>query len=204
MKRKAELIKINKDDRAIQYITDSMANKMPIKIEYKDSGWRTCLPYSWTLTKDNNLLIMCYKQDSSIRSYRYDRIYQILVEESIVYPQSTIPNKNELLDEESVINKPEDFVIPPLPNIDEIIEETENEEGNESPYEEAEEIIQEALDNVDINLDEQKDVSTETNEIEIPSLEEENNDKEISEEDEDSLDFNLDEEEDEEDENGNS
>ena len=84
MIRHAELSPVKLDDNAIQYITDSMANNMLIQINYEGSGWRTIQPYSFTTSKDNNLLVMCYKQDGSIRSYRFDRINQLYVDDSLL------------------------------------------------------------------------------------------------------------------------
>ena len=124
MKRLAELkqVKLN-DDSAIQYITDSMANNLLIQIEYEGSGWRTVQPYSFTTSQDNNLLVMCYKADGSIRSYRFDRIEQLFVDSVLMETHVEDVKENE--------NKADlkDFEIPYLPEYDEILEMSENEQG---------------------------------------------------------------------------
>jgi len=133
MKKIAELkqVKMETDD-AIQYITDSMANNLNVKIEYENSGWRTIQPYSFTTSKDNNLLVMCYKMDGSVRSYRYDRILQLYVEDSLFgnetgseFSEADNPNHSD----------PADYEIPYLPEYDEILEFSEQEDGE--PFNEA-------------------------------------------------------------------
>lgn len=143
MKRYAEFrqVKLNDDD-AIQYITDSMANKMNIQIEYQGSGWRTVLPYSFTTSKDNNLLVMCYKQDGSVRSYRFDRIDQLFVDDALMTGDSgngTGVNFSEA--GETSHSDMSDFEIPYLPEYDEILELSESEEGE--PFQEAIDTLEE-------------------------------------------------------------
>lgn len=125
MIRHAELSPVKLDDNAIQYITDSMANNMLIQINYEGSGWRTIQPYSFTTSKDNNLLVMCYKQDGSIRSYRFDRINQLYVDDSLLQAETGVTFEDS--GDSSSKNNPSDFEIPYLPEYDEILEESENE-----------------------------------------------------------------------------
>ena len=141
--RLADLSKVNLDDDAIQYITDSMANSMLIKIEYENSGWRTVQPYGWNNSKDNNLLIMCYKQDGSVRSYRWDRIIQLFIDDSLMNPETG--NDLQELNEDNKSN-PEDYIIPYLPETEEILELSESEEGEDDPFNEAVETLSDGLD----------------------------------------------------------
>lgn len=116
------LTPVKLDDGAIQYLTDSMANDLLIQIEYQGSGWRTVQPYSFTTSKDNNLLVMCYKADGSVRSYRFDRIEQLYVDE-VLMQSGDIPENEDKRPNLS------DFEIPYLPEYDEILELSENESG---------------------------------------------------------------------------
>ena len=124
MKKYAELNQVKLDDSAIQYITDSMANSMLIQINYEGSGWRTVQPYSFTTSKDNNLLVMCYKQDGSVRSYRFDRINDLYVDDSLIQAETGATFEDSA---DNTHNNPSDFEIPYLPEYDEILEESENE-----------------------------------------------------------------------------
>lgn len=175
MKRLAEFeqVKIESDD-AIQYITDSMANNMNIKIEYEGSGWRTIQPYSFTTSKDNNLLIMCYKMDGSVRSYRFDRIQQLFVND-LLFSNETGSDFQEV--GEINHSDPSDYEIPYLPEYDDILEFSENEEGE--PFDEA-------IDNIESSevfepnpIDEDGNVITDFDEIQ--KLKEEENKNENSE-----------------------
>lgn len=140
--RRADLTKVNLDDDAIQYITDSMANSMLIKIEYEKSGWRTVQPYGWNNSQDNNLLIMCYKQDGSVRSYRWDRIIQMFVDDSLINPD-TGSEMQEITNDK---NNPEDYIIPYLPETEDILELSESEEGEDEPFNDAVETLNNSLD----------------------------------------------------------
>ena len=51
-----------------------MSQQSVIKINYAGSGWRNILPYGWYTSKDNNVLLYCYKENSAIRSYIVDKI----------------------------------------------------------------------------------------------------------------------------------
>ncbi len=118
----------------VQVITNCMANSEQIQIEYQGSGWRTILPYGWNTSKDSNILLMCYKDTQEVRSYRLDRISQVLVDIQEVAQNDDIYEIEDYSD-------PLDFEIPELPNMDEIIEETENEIGEKSPFSEGIEYI---------------------------------------------------------------
>ena len=119
-------------------ITDAMINNSIIKINYKDSGWRNCLPYGWYITKDNNVIMYVYKEDLSIRSYRLDRILGLFIDDEL----DTEINKQDL-DENEIQEKIEELEIMELPeNNDDIIEISENEEGAETPFDESLDILE--------------------------------------------------------------
>ena len=110
----------------INIITDAMSQQSVIKINYAGSGWRNILPYGWYTSKDNNVLLYCYKENSAIRSYRVDKIINLMIDDSL---DTDFNNKEE--------NKMEDFEILELPeNNEEIIEISENEKGAETPFDE--------------------------------------------------------------------
>ena len=177
--RLADLSKVNLDDDAIQYITDSMANSMLIKIEYENSGWRTVQPYGWNNSKDNNLLIMCYKQDGSVRSYRWDRIIQLFIDDSLMNPETG--NDLQELNEDNKSN-PEDYIIPYLPETEEILELSESEEGEDDPFNEAVETLSDGLD------DETNYVAEHEEELKDKINDKQKDDNELN----DDVDFNLD------------
>lgn len=111
-----------KGPKMLKALTDAMTYNANIRINYRNSGWRTILPYGWNTSREGNILVMCYKDTGEIRSYRLDRIYDLLVEDN-------------LSDHHDDMLTWEDFQMPTLPNIDEIIEETEAEIDNEPlPY----------------------------------------------------------------------
>lgn len=177
--RLADLSKVNLDDDAIQYITDSMANSMLIKIEYENSGWRTVQPYGWNNSKDNNLLIMCYKQDGSVRSYRWDRIIQLFIDDSLMNPETG--NDLQELNEDNKSN-PEDYIIPYLPETEEILELSESEEGEDDPFNEAVETLSDGLD------DETNYVAEHEEELKDKINDKQKDENELN----DDVDFNLD------------
>ena len=100
-----------------------------VQINYKNNGWRTILPYGWNSSKDGNILLMCYKDTGEIRSYRIDRIYDLLIDDNLL---NNMPGDRP--EEPSMHMNFNDFKIPTLPNIDEIIDDTENEDKEELPY----------------------------------------------------------------------
>ena len=174
----ADFVKVNLGDQAIQLITDAMANSSVIRIEYMGSGNREILPYGWSCSKDNNLLIMCYKADSSIRSYRFDRILQLFIDDSLIQAYNQLPEQTEIVN-----NAPDNYLIPILPDIEQIITITENEQP-ELPYDEAVDSLEESQ---DINPD------TIINDITPEQLIEDITSFDESEELEEGFDFDLDE-----------
>lgn len=119
----------------IQVITNFMASGSQIQIEYQGSGWRLIQPYGWNTSKDGNILLMCYKDTGEIRSYRLDRINQVLIDDSLLENEPTYNNGYEIEDYNEGPTA-DDFKIPDLPNMEQIIEDTENEVGKELPFSE--------------------------------------------------------------------
>ena len=113
----------NNNAQALQAITDAMTYNTSIQINYRNSGWRTILPYGWNSSKAGNILLMCYKDTGEIRSYRIDRIYDLLINDTM---ENHYPGESKM-----TFN---DFQIPTLPNLDQIVEETEAEVDEELPY----------------------------------------------------------------------
>lgn len=113
-----------KGPELLQVLTDAMTYNSGIRINYRNSGWRSILPYGWNTSKDGNTLLMCYKDSGEIRSYRLDRIFDVLINDDLNI------NRDESLSWE-------DFQMPTLPNIDEIIQETEAEVDEPLPYDTA-------------------------------------------------------------------
>ena len=142
------------NDEAVSLITDSMANGLTSDIDYTGSGMRNnILPYGWSTSKAGDLLVMCYKSTGEIRSYRYDRINQLFVEDDLIQAYES-PSETEQQQEEKTI--PNDYIIPPLPNIDEILQLSENETPDE-PYAEA----VDTLENTDTNIKSIDDINVE-------------------------------------------
>lgn len=138
----------------IQIITDAMASGVQIQIEYQGSGWRLIQPYGWNTSKAGNILLMCYKDTGEIRSYRLDRILQVLVDDTMLDNQPVINNPEDKYEVSDYSSNPEDFEIPELPNMDEILEISENEQGSELPYDDALDYLTEDVDiNDDVNND---------------------------------------------------
>lgn len=157
--KKAEWVSLDQSQHdAIQVITDNMAMGTQIQIDYEGSGWRLIQPYGWNTSKDGNILLMCYKDTGEIRSYRYDRVNQILVEDSQLQNEPVINNDPNNMYEIEDYNM-EDFEIPDLPNMDEIIEQTENEVGNELPFDDA----LDYLDNDFVNIDDNNEFNNDIN-----------------------------------------
>jgi len=189
MKRYAELNQVKLDDNAIQYITDSMANSMPIQINYEGSGWRTVQPYSFTTSKDNNLLVMCYKQDGSVRSYRFDRINDLFVDDSLIQAETGATFEDSA---DNTHNNPSDFEIPYLPEYDEILEESENEPPE--PFSDAIDTIDQGEMFEPVELDENNKPLSEKEKEKRDEERLENEEQEAD----DNLDFDLDNNENEE------
>jgi hypothetical protein len=94
---------------------------------------------------------MCYKSTGEIRSYRYDRVNQLFVEDDLIQAYESPPET-----EQQEENIPNDYIIPPLPNIDEILQLSENETPDE-PYAEA----VDTLENVNTNIESIDDINAE-------------------------------------------
>lgn len=129
----------------IQLITDAMAVGGQIQIEYQGSGWRLIQPYGWNSSQMGNVLLMCYKETGEIRSYRLDRIQQVLVDDSLLQNQIDTLHNDDMYQvqdygEQERAN-PEDFEIPLLPNMDEVLYQSENEMGEKLPYDEALDVL---------------------------------------------------------------
>jgi hypothetical protein len=145
IKRIAEWNDINvHDSSATQVVTDAMAYDQPIQINYSGSGWRTILPYGWNSSKNGDVLLMCYKNDGEVRSYRMDKIVNILIEDTLADMISTYDASFEV--------KQEDFEMPMLPDIDDIMETTESEDGDEAPYDEGLELLSQDNMNIGDNI----------------------------------------------------
>ena len=142
--RVASLVKVEDDVDLIQLLTDCMANASPVQLEYIDTGWRTVVPYGWYVSKDGNLLVYCYKNGMDIRSYRFDRITQLYVDESMLNgaPEADL-GLAEMLDYRATM---EDYQMPALPNLDEVLQLSETEQGEEeSPFEDGIDALNNAL-----------------------------------------------------------
>lgn len=191
MKKIAELKKVDIDDNTIQYITDSMANNLPIQIQYEGSGWRTIQPYSFTTSQDNNILVMCYKQDGSIRSYRLDRIEQLFVEDALI---SADTGAEFTEDGSSNHSNPSDYEIPYLPEYDDILEMSEAEESE--PFNDALNDIESADNFVPNPIDEDGNEITDIDEIQKYREKEQEEKEKIEQENNEDVDFDLDEQND--------
>ena len=187
MKRIAELKKVDIDDNTIQYITDSMANNLPIQIQYEGSGWRTIQPYSFTTSQDNNILVMCYKQDGSIRSYRLDRMEQLFVEDALI---SADTGAEFTEDGGSNHSNPSDYEIPYLPEYDDILEMSEAEESE--PFNDALDDIESADNFVPNPIDEDGNEITDIDEIQKYREKEQEEKEKIEQENNEDVDFDLD------------
>ena len=187
MKKIAELKKVDIDDNTIQYITDSMANNLPIQIQYEGSGWRTIQPYSFTTSQDNNILVMCYKQDGSIRSYRLDRMEQLFVEDALI---SADTGAEFTEDGGSNHSNPSDYEIPYLPEYDDILEMSEAEESE--PFNDALDDIESADNFVPNPIDEDGNEITDIDEIQKYREKEQEEKEKIEQENNEDVDFDLD------------
>jgi len=170
-----------KTGNPIQVLTDAMSYGATVQINYKNNGWRTILPYGWNSSKDGNILLMCYKDTGEIRSYRMDKIYDLLIDDNLL---AEMPGDRP----EEPSMQFNDFKIPALPNIDEIIDETESEDEKELPYDTGLQALtdNEVVENytpVDTINDAEEDQQNEedlNNEAEDNNPEEENNENEFN------------------------
>lgn len=124
----------NSED-VVQIITDAMAAGTQIQIEYEGSGWRLIQPYGWNSSQEGNILLMCYKDTGEVRSYRLDRVLQVLVDDTMLANEPTqMLSPDNMYQVEDYKANPSDFEIPLLPNQDEVLQLSENEPGMEAPY----------------------------------------------------------------------
>lgn len=100
----------------VEIITDAMSNDDWIQIEYEGSGWRLIQPYGWNTSRAGNALLMCYKDSGEIRSYRFDKILQILVDDSLLEDKLSDPGEIYETDDYDTTIKDD---IPLLPTNDE-------------------------------------------------------------------------------------
>ena len=156
-------------------ITDAMLANSVIRINYRNSGWRNCLPYGWYVSKDGNVTVYVYKEDLSIRSYRLDRILGLYIDDKL----DTEINKEEEITDEELNNKIEQLELIDLPeNNDEIVEISESEQGASNPFDESLEILE---NDFEVPDEVQSDWRT------LQKLQDQNNNDEESEENKDML-----------------
>jgi len=91
------------DPSVIQDTTNVMANGGPMQIRYQDGGVRTIFPYGWNTSKNGDVLLMCYKEDGGVRSYRFDRIQQFIFDSDII---SSPPIEVEEQSNQQSVNNP--------------------------------------------------------------------------------------------------
>lgn len=92
MTKHAEWVQMNlQDPNLMQYITDCMNYGYAMQIDYENSGWRTIYPYGFNTSKDGNVLIMCYKDSGEVRSYRFDKIFDMYID----YNDNSFVNNEE-------------------------------------------------------------------------------------------------------------
>lgn len=84
------------DPDLIQYLTDAMTYGYSVQIDYNGGGWRTIQPYGWNSSKDQNILLMAYKDTGEVRSYRLDRIDDLYIDMTA--------NSNSINDNPEMVN----------------------------------------------------------------------------------------------------
>ena len=133
LRRAGDFREVQPGDDTVQLLTDCMANGMEVQLEYLNSGWRTVVPYGWYGSKKGDLLVMCLKEGTAVRSYRMDRITQVNVDSSL------FPDAREDLMGDYDLPQFEEFEVPEIPEADlnELLLLSENEEGTPTPYDEA-------------------------------------------------------------------
>lgn len=147
------------DPSLVQNITDIMATGGQIQIQY-NGEYKNILPYGWNSSKDGNVLLMCYKDTGEVRSYRLDRITEVLFDSDNLPASMQFENEDQMGE-----NQQEDIDsgdIPSLPdeNIDEFSTEEQSEFGvpndQELPFDGALEVMDDNFDelqNEDENVD---------------------------------------------------
>lgn len=100
MTKHAEWVRMNlQDPNLMQYITDCMNYGYAMQIDYENSGWRTIYPYGFNTSKDGNVLIMCYKDSGEVRSYRFDKIFDMYIDYN---DNSFINNEEQQYEDQNV------------------------------------------------------------------------------------------------------
>lgn len=103
----AEWQQINISDPDVyQYLTDAMLYGYAVQINYEGSGWRNIQPYGWNTSKDGNNLLMSYRDNGEIRSYRLDRILDLYID----YDNQIATNNNQQMQEDEEMQIYEDIM----------------------------------------------------------------------------------------------
>ena len=103
----AEWQQINISDPDVyQYLTDAMLYGYAVQINYEGSGWRNIQPYGWNTSKDGNNLLMSYRDNGEIRSYRLDRILDLYID----YDNQIVTNNNQQMQEDEEMQIYEDIM----------------------------------------------------------------------------------------------
>ena len=103
----AEWQQINISDPDVyQYLTDAMLYGYAVQINYEGSGWRNIQPYGWNTRKDGNNLLMSYRDNGEIRSYRLDRILDLYID----YDNQIATNNNQQMQEDEEMQIYEDIM----------------------------------------------------------------------------------------------
>ncbi|MFW6008071.1 MAG: hypothetical protein ACOCP8_02290 [archaeon] len=149
----------------METITDAMSVGTWIQVEYEGSGWRLIQPYGWNTSQAGNILLMCYKDTGEIRSYRLDRVLQVLVDDELLTNEPVMnSDPTQMFQVREYNDVPEEFEVPPLPNQDEVLEISENEQGQELPFDEGLDYLTEEDNDIEDNNKEDNDI--EDNDIE--------------------------------------
>lgn len=169
------------DPNAIEIITNAMTYGFPMQIDYEGSGWRTIQPYGWNTSKDGNILLMCYKDTGEVRSYRFDRISDIYVDEDSSGMATTnndqMNNDEQIQIYEDIMNDQQetvDYDMPTLP-------ENNNQEIEPNIYNEELQILEDPNNEVNIidnNINENIDNNIEEDNMEQNNIEEINEEEE--------------------------
>lgn len=151
------------DPNLVQNITDIMAVGGQIQIQY-NGEYKNILPYGWNSSKDGNVLLMCYKDTGEVRSYRLDRITEVL------FDSENLPMNMQYENDQTMGDQLENDMgdIPDLPDdsTDEFSTEEQSEFGvpneQELPFDEALDIMDE---NIEQPIDEFSSENVDENEI---------------------------------------
>ncbi len=83
------------DPDLYQNLTDAMIYGYAVQINYEGSGWRDIQPYGWNTSKDGNNLLMCYKDNGEVRSYRLDKVLDVYIDYDSQMSMTNNPQMNE-------------------------------------------------------------------------------------------------------------